>query len=276
MAVSKRKNANKLRANSNLSTVKNQNVPILPQESARSNGGDGGLICFKTRCALALCTILLGCIAIGVFFGNISTEAGAGHVKKSLAQIPAIKMLRARSAGSDLRLQAADSKNIPRPAPIEEGVDSLAKFTSLAGPLANSEIVGLFFGAGWCSMTTPITPLLMALYASVPSGELSIVYVSSDESEKQMREYIEAHGSTDWISSMSFNHGDRNGLKRHFSVCAKKEIQVVLGEHAKRKYEIPTLILLEGGSGRVLSYDGVKDLKTGKVRKASNLFHWKS
>mmetsp|Transcript_34825 Transcript_34825/g.80505 ORF Transcript_34825/g.80505 Transcript_34825/m.80505 type:complete len:290 (-) Transcript_34825:39-908(-) len=168
---------------------------------------------------------------------------------------------------------------------IASGAASLVtQFPSLAGPLGESEIVGLYFGAGWCGMTTPITPLLNEVYGSVLSQmdskaerkPLSIVYVSSDSSEGAMKNYIQKAGSLDWIRFLPYDHEDRNNLKRHFSVCSMGEISTILGEKGRRKHEIPALILLEGISGRVLSQDGVDYLRDRRVKNAEDVrIHWK-
>merc|ERR1712183_509542 len=105
---------------------------------------------------------------------------------------------------------------------------------------------------------------------------LSIVYVSSDSSEGAMKNYIQKAGSLDWIRFLPYDHEDRNNLKRHFSVCSMGEVSTILGEKGRRKYEIPALILLEGISGRVLSYDGVDYLRDQRVKNAEDFrIHWK-
>ena len=144
----------------------------------------------------------------------------------------------------------------------------LKDFPSLKYPMQNSKLVGIYFGASWCPMTTPVSALidqhfgdlLLAPPASPDAMQLpqryeglSIVYISSDQSANDMNAYVKSN----WMFA-PFETRERAYIKRHFFTCAKRE-QHELG--IERKHEIPTLIIVEGESQQVLTYHGVKDLK---------------
>lgn len=113
-------------------------------------------------------------------------------------------------------------------------------------------------------MSTPVTQLLDETFGDIitpPKNEsglqregLSIVYVSSDRSEDDLKNYVRRNWWTvPWESK------DRQDIKRHFQTCAKPEMEE-LGI-TERLREIPTLILISGETQDVLSYDGIKDIK---------------
>lgn len=140
----------------------------------------------------------------------------------------------------------------------------LDAFVSLRLPLANSQLVGLYFAASWCPASNQVSELLdedfndillaPSLETSVQRQGLSIVYISSDNDEAAYDGYLE--GRPWW--SVPFESEDRTALKKHFSTCAKPEIEL-LG--IDRKHEIPTLIVVEAASQRVLTFTGVEDVR---------------
>jgi hypothetical protein len=157
-------------------------------------------------------------------------------------------------------------------APKERPLD---QFPSFQYALDNSKLVGIYFGASWCPMTTPVTELLNTHFRDIlltppasvdETGSgiqptplavrhegLSIVYVSSDVDEQAMNDYLRPN----WMT-LPFATSERADVKRHFVTCAKREMKG-LGI-AERKHDIPTLIIVEGASQQVLTYHGVKDV----------------
>lgn len=147
----------------------------------------------------------------------------------------------------------------------------LAKFPSLTNAFAKSEIVALYFAASWCPMSTPITEALdeafsckrntllypdaMEAHDAAAEGRkpLSIVYVSSDGSEEEMTDYIRGG----W-QSVAYGSTERTELKKHFRVCAKRELAELGFE---RKFEIPTLMVLDGHTHGIISTNGVDDIR---------------
>mmetsp|Transcript_22945 Transcript_22945/g.65016 ORF Transcript_22945/g.65016 Transcript_22945/m.65016 type:complete len:303 (-) Transcript_22945:321-1229(-) len=169
----------------------------------------------------------------------------------------------------DLFSQSTNSDSPPLP---------LDEFESLQYALKNSRLVGLYFGASWCPICTPFTKFLDDTFHDVllppPEGsdhdppaeraDFAIVYVSSDKTEEEMREYIK---DKNWMA-VPFESEERAALKKHFQACAKRELKELQME---RKYEIPTLMILDGETHGILSRDGVEDaLRNGE----DSLEHW--
>jgi hypothetical protein len=186
-------------------------------------------------------SILLGLI-LGGFYLGASLHTGVGYASKVY---------------NPRRAEAEYEFEIKLP---------YSQFTSLEYPLKHSRLVGLYFAASWCPMSTQPTNELDEYFGDTllppPSDDLSppiqrvplsIVYVSSDGSEDELLKYQRAN----WIS-VPFDSDERTGLKKEFSVCAKRELEVLQME---RKFEIPTLIILDSETHGILSTNGVEDLK---------------
>ena len=143
-------------------------------------------------------------------------------------------------------------------------------------------IIGLYFAASWCPMSTPTTQLLDDTFRSYllhqptpqpksvdeavaaatvkesslppPSTTFKIVYVSSDETIESFQSYLRP--GWDSIPYHIDNEliPERDRIKRFFHTCAKREIQQVFQNHhqnhnhiqldSERWYEIPHLIIL--------------------------------
>jgi hypothetical protein len=152
-------------------------------------------------------------------------------------------------------------------------MDELSQFPSLQYALSNSFLVGLYFAASWCPMSTPVTNLLDELFRDIlvkPTGDsltggLSIVYVSSDQTQEQFDHYIKPN----WMSVPFENVQERSDLKRHFTTCAKREMEE-LGMQTRDR-EIPSLIILAADTRQVLTYSGVQDIKE---RGVAAIDHW--
>jgi hypothetical protein len=146
----------------------------------------------------------------------------------------------------------------------EEQALPLASFETLNHALQHAKLVGVYFAASWCPMSTPITNKMEQAFSSVPnllytsgeSGEkheFAIVHVSSDTSQSTMENYLKLG----WIG-VPVDSPETVGLKRHFSTCAMREIKD-LG--IERKFQIPTLIILDGESHGIVTTNGVHDLE---------------
>jgi len=179
------------------------------------------------------------------------------------------------------RIHPLDGERHLHNADGEMGELPLAKFPSLTNAFAKSEIVGLYWAANWCPMSTPITEALdeafsgkrntllypdeMESYDAATEGrkQLSIVYISSDSSEEEMTDYIRGG----W-QSIPYDSTERTELKKHFRVCAKRELAELGFE---RKFEIPTLMILDGHTHGVISTNGVDDIREYGEKA---LTHW--
>ncbi|CAB9517593.1 nucleoredoxin-like [Seminavis robusta] len=158
----------------------------------------------------------------------------------------------------------------------------LSDYPSIQYALENSDIVLLYFAASWCPMSTPITKLLDEKFGDIllhPEGTddestrsinnqrrrpISLVYVSSDESEVKMK----AYSRKNWID-VPFQSEERTTLKKHFKVAAKREMEVL--NMPSRLYEIPAIIVVSGESHNVLTTHGVDDLRE---KGSEALIHW--
>ena len=137
----------------------------------------------------------------------------------------------------------------------------LSKFSELKYALANSDLVALYFAASWCPMSTPIS---IALDSAFGNGdilltndgirkELSIVYVSSDKTLDTFNGYIH---NRKW-RAVPFESKERNDLKRHFSTCAKIELEEL---DIDRKHEIPTIIVIDSKTHGIITTNGADDV----------------
>jgi len=211
----------------------------------RRRKGSGG----KTNRVLLVQIILVATVVLVLFtvYAFQKTPSGAGDDGDS--EVVAQHAQR--------HVQTSDGGTLP-----------LAKFSSLSYALANTNLVALYYAASWCPMSTPVTKELESTFSQkagallVPgdeaSGEdvhrpLAIVYVSSDTSDDEMQQY----SRKGWIN-VPFDSPDRNGLKRHFRVCAKRELQELGFD---RKMEIPSIIIIDSVTQGVLTTSGVSDLK---------------
>ena len=166
------------------------------------------------------------------------------------------------------RQRRNNGPEIPRP---------LEHFPTLQYPLANANLVGLYFAASWCRFSLPATEALDELFGEIilppldqedgPPEEkapLAIVHVSSDKKKDEYEEYVRKN----WIP-VPFDSHEQTALKRHFSTCAKYEVES-LG--LERQYEIPTLLIIDSKTQTVLTANGVDDLEE---YEDNALDHWK-
>lgn len=153
---------------------------------------------------------------------------------------------------------------------------TLLQFPSLEYALSHSKLVALYFAASWCPMSTPVSLLLdeqinemLVPPAEVEErhGSLSLVYVSSDQSDAEMKEYLANRPS--WMF-VPYESPERGLLKKHFKTCAKVEMNEL---QLKRKHEIPTLIVIDSESQQVLTFTGVKDVQEEGAKAVDTWFH---
>jgi len=133
----------------------------------------------------------------------------------------------------------------------------LTRFPSLKEPLSGkAPIVGLYFAAGWCDDCWKATPMLEeVVHAQKKLGlnVVQIVYVASDRTKEEMKDFLPSLFAA--VPFDSFE--ERSRLKRHFHVCAKKEMSKLGIPQQRRLGGTPTLVLIETASGRILSNDAV-------------------
>jgi nucleoredoxin len=144
------------------------------------------------------------------------------------------------------------------------------KFPSLAQPMASSKVMGLYFAASWCPDCTGVTPIIDTMFkvatsSSISSSSLdhsnlhndvhslSMVYISSDTTEAQMTKYV----PNGWTTVPFAHVEERTGLKRDFGTCSGSEAGPL---KVSRKFGIPTLIVIQSDTGKILTTKGVDDV----------------
>lgn len=133
-----------------------------------------------------------------------------------------------------------------------------SRFPSL--PLENSSVpfLGLYFGASWCPDVQKATPAVEK-FCSEHKDDVHVVYVASDSTEEQMKDFVPS-----CMSTVPFdNKEERASLKRHFGTCAGKEREELGMTTEDRKYGIPTLVILDTTTGNTVTMDGVEDIVNG-------------
>jgi len=144
----------------------------------------------------------------------------------------------------------------------------LPKLPTLKSELEKSDVVVLYFAASWCKMSDPISakidrflgPKLQEYQKITPSSShrrpLSLIYVSSDKSKLQFKDYTRNR----FWKRVPFTSGlgERKLLKRYFKVCAKRELEEL---HMTREHEIPFFVVLDGKTHKTLSIRGIEALK---------------
>jgi thiol-disulfide isomerase/thioredoxin len=149
-------------------------------------------------------------------------------------------------------------------------------FPSLKDPLESpAPILGLYFASSWCPDCTAVTPKLHEVFCSSANDEnnkvFDLIYVSSDYADEQLMGNLPSAG---WGFVPFDNVEERSNLKRHFGACAAKEVADLGITPEDRKSGIPTLILLEKQTGKVLTRDAVDDI-VGDDGSEAVLQKWK-
>eukprot|EP00960_Hanusia_phi_P047673 758504-Hanusia_phi.AAC.2 len=107
-----------------------------------------------------------------------------------------------------------------------------------ASGLASNKLVGLYFSAHWCPPCRSFTPLLAETYRAMKSEgkEFEIVFLSSDQSESQFKEY---YSQMPWLA---LPFAERS---------LKDKIASQIGVNG-----IPLLVLINPEDGKILTKEG--------------------
>jgi nucleoredoxin len=110
--------------------------------------------------------------------------------------------------------------------------------TTPVSALADTQVVGLYFSAHWCPPCRGFTPKLAEAYTAIKGTgkSLEIVFVSSDRDEVAFDSY---HKEMPWLALPFAERALKQTLSKRFKVSG-----------------IPSLVLLDGATGQVLSKDG--------------------
>ena len=104
--------------------------------------------------------------------------------------------------------------------------------------LADKQVVGLYFSAHWCPPCCGFTPKLAEAYTAIKGTgkSLEIVFVSSDRDEVAFNSYRK---EMPWLALPFAERALKQTLSKRFEVSG-----------------IPSLVLLDGATGQVISKDG--------------------
>ena len=121
--------------------------------------------------------------------------------------------------------------------------------------LSSKKVVGLYFSAHWCPPCRGFTPILAKAYKTiVDSGKsFEVVFISSDQSDAQFNEY---YAEMPWITLPFSARAEKASLSSKFGVNG-----------------IPTLILLDGATGKVISTEGRSIITKDQ---SGNQFPWEN
>jgi thiol-disulfide isomerase/thioredoxin len=110
--------------------------------------------------------------------------------------------------------------------------------TTPVSALADTQVVGLYFSAHWCPPCRGFTPKLAEAYTAIKGTgkSLEIVFVSSDRDEVAFDSY---HKDMPWLALPFAERALKQTLSKRFKVSG-----------------IPSLVLLDGATGQVISKDG--------------------
>ena len=135
----------------------------------------------------------------------------------------------------------------------------------------NSSIpfLGLYFAASWCPDVQAATPAVEE-FAAANKHFITIVYVASDSTKEEMKNYLPS-----CMAAVPFeNKDERANLKRHYGACAGKERESLGMMPEERNFGIPTLIVLDQTTGKVVTSEGVDDIV--KSNGESVIEKWKA
>jgi Thioredoxin-like len=166
--------------------------------------------------------------------------------------------------------------------------DFYTQFPSLRPLLSDYVVVGLYFAAAWCPMSTTVTELLHDTFAATmtktttidttidttssdkndpeisPPKPFALVYVSSDASVAEFDGYRKP-----WWHYIPYDHvEERRAMKQYLRTCARKEM-ADLNITAPRDAEIPHLVILR--HGKLLTRAGIDDIR---ARGSTAIAYW--
>merc|ERR1711939_187558 len=119
--------------------------------------------------------------------------------------------------------------------------------------LAEKQVVGLYFSAHWCPPCRGFTPKLAEAYKKISADKsFEIVFISSDRDEAAFASY---HAEMPFLALPFAERDVKKALSKRFKVSG-----------------IPSLILLDGATGAVLSKDGRRIIDSDP---AGENFPWK-
>lgn len=112
-----------------------------------------------------------------------------------------------------------------------------------------ARVVALYFSAHWCGPCRSFTPVLKGMFNDLKSQGIEIVFVSSDQNEVEFAKY---YGEMPWLALPFDERELKDDLSEQFRIQG-----------------IPSLIVLDGKTGAIISDDGRRDVM--QHRTATNI-----
>eukprot|EP01063_Lacrimia_lanifica_P015318 TRINITY_DN22116_c0_g1_i1.p2 TRINITY_DN22116_c0_g1~~TRINITY_DN22116_c0_g1_i1.p2 ORF type:complete len:160 (+),score=82.24 TRINITY_DN22116_c0_g1_i1:55-534(+) len=131
--------------------------------------------------------------------------------------------------------------------------------------------VALYFSASWCGDCTPITAKLATLYEMINEDgdeDLEVCWVTSDETEEDMKQYMKKHG--DYLH-VKYDDELRVELIKKYGCFGGRHVERYAG--IERKSGVPAVVIINK-AGDVLQFNGVQDLETKGPEAASAWGKW--
>lgn len=119
--------------------------------------------------------------------------------------------------------------------------------------LGNAEVVALYFSAHWCPPCRAFTPQLARASQMVPPEKLTVIFVSSDRDPASFTSY---YAEQPWLA-VPYEAAQRQMLGMAFQVRG-----------------IPTLMVLEGKTGKLITRDGKQDIASNGFNLYACLSKW--
>lgn len=144
-----------------------------------------------------------------------------------------------------------------------------SRFPSLPLENPSAPFLGLYFSAAWCPDCVAATPAV-GDFCAANTSDVKVMYVASESSEEEMKAFCPSS-----MGVVPFdNQEERADLKRHFGACAAKEREPLGMTPEERKHGIPTLVILDTATGKIVTADGVNDIE--KSNGDSVVEKWKA
>eukprot|EP00747_Dinoflagellata_sp_TGD_P067153 gnl/TRDRNA2_/TRDRNA2_155138_c0_seq1.p1 gnl/TRDRNA2_/TRDRNA2_155138_c0~~gnl/TRDRNA2_/TRDRNA2_155138_c0_seq1.p1 ORF type:complete len:560 (+),score=118.43 gnl/TRDRNA2_/TRDRNA2_155138_c0_seq1:107-1681(+) len=167
---------------------------------------------------------------------------------------------------------AAAAAPVPAPAPAQApaqggGGPGMAGLATVLGPqlltksgpkptaeaLGGAAVVALYFSAHWCPPCRQFTPMFAQAFTRAADPRFAVIFISSDRDEASFMQYW---GEQPWMA-LPYGAPQRSMLGQGFGVRG-----------------IPSLIILDGQAGRVISTNGREDVTSARFDIAACMLRW--
>ncbi|KAG7342073.1 thioredoxin-like protein [Nitzschia inconspicua] len=171
----------------------------------------------------------------------------------------------------------AEIQSSHRLKPSKEDCD---KTSAVADPATSSSapIMALYFSSAWCDDSQvshdPVTNVFQRQHENKDDKIqhlVDLVYISSDTSSEELEGNLEVG----WKYIPFDKEELRSNVKRHFGICAKKEMEALGITADQRNGGIPTLILIDVQHQSILQEDAIPHVM-GETKLDDPLSHWAS